>query len=84
MAGRKIDPQVRDIIISRLKKEGVTVPAMSKEYGISSQTIYSWIGSKSTIAPGVAEINKLKRENNELKQIIGALALNMERGKKNL
>ena len=32
--------------------------------------IYGWIGAKGTIEPGLVEMNKLRRENNELQQII--------------
>ena len=55
----------------------------AKEFGLSNNTIYAWIGSRGTVEPGLIAMNRLKKENNELKQIIGSLTLNMERGKKN-
>lgn len=79
---RKIDPELKERIIKKIKAEGLSVKDASKEFGLSSNTIYAWIGAKGSVEPGLVEMNKLKRENAELKQIIGALTLNMERGKK--
>lgn len=80
---RKIDPEIKERVIKKIKSEGLSVAEAAKEFGLSNNTIYAWIGSKGTIEPGLVEMNRLKRENNELKQIIGSLTLNMERGKKN-
>lgn len=80
---RKIDPEIKERVIKKIKSEGLSVTEAAKEFGLSNNTIYAWIGSRGTIEPGLVEMNKLKRENNELKQIIGSLTLNMERGKKN-
>ena len=55
----------------------------SREFNISNNTIYGWIGARGTVEPGLVETNKLRKENAELKQIIGSLTLNLERGKKN-
>lgn len=80
---RRIDPETKERVIKKIKSEGLSVTEAAKEFGLSSNTIYAWIGSRGTVEPGLVEMNKLKRENNELKQIIGSLTLNMERGKKN-
>lgn len=80
---RKIDPELKERIIKKIKAEGLSVSNAAKEFGLSSNTIYAWIGAKGSVEPGLVEMNKLKKENAELKQIIGALTLNMERGKKN-
>ena len=80
---RKIDQEIKERIIKKIKSEGLSVMDASREFNISNNTIYGWIGAKGIIEPGLVEMNKLRRENNELKQIIGALTLNMERGKKN-
>ncbi len=81
--GRKIDPELKERIVKKIKTEGLSVADAAKEFDLSSNTIYAWIGARGTVEPGLVEMNRLKRENNELKQIIGALTLSMERGKKN-
>lgn len=80
---KRINGQVKSKIIERIRNEGLSVPKASEEFNISRNTIYAWIGSRSKGEPSILEIAKLKKENNELKQIIGSLALDMERGKKN-
>lgn len=80
---KRIDLGIKDRIIEKLRSEGLSVGQASVEFGISRNTIYGWLGRGTTGEPGLLEIAKLKRENNELKQIIGGLTLNMERGKKN-
>lgn len=80
---RKIDPAIKDRIINKIKNDGLTVREASKEFGISTNAIYNWIGAKGRSDPGALEMSKLRRENEALKQIIGQLLLDSERGKKN-
>lgn len=64
-------------------KNGERVAALASQYGVSIKTIYGWM--RNQVAPDVslAEVNRLKRENEDLKKIIGIITLEMERGKKN-
>lgn len=80
----RIDPEIKDRVIKKIKTEGMSVANASREFNISDNTIYGWIGARGTVEPGLVEMNRLRRENAELKQIIGSLTLNMERGKKNI
>ena len=80
---KRIDPAIKDRIIDKIKNEGLSVRAASVEFGISTNAIYNWIGAKGRIEPGAIEMGKLRRENECLKQIIGQLLLDNERGKKN-
>jgi len=79
----KINQETKDRIINKIKNEGMSVPQAAEEFGLARNTIYNWIGTKNQGEPGILEVAKLKRENNELRQIIGGLTLNLERGKKN-
>ena len=79
-----VDQALKDRIIEKLKSEGLTVGQASKEFGVSKNTIYGWLHRKAGGDPSALEISKLRRENKELKEIIGALALDTERRKKNI
>lgn len=79
---KRIDPAVKDRIIDKIKNDGMTVREASNEFGISTKAIYNWIGAKGRFEPGALEMSKLRRENEALKQIIGQLLLDSERGKK--
>ena len=77
------DQGLKDRILEKLKNEGLTVIQAEAEFGVPKNTIYGWLRKKAAGDPSILEIAKLRRENNELKQIIGAFALDTERRKKN-
>jgi transposase-like protein len=77
----RIAPEIKEQIIGRIKNDGVSVATAAKEHGVSTVTIYSWLG---TTARGVSiiEHNKLKKENMLLKALIGELTLKLSSGEK--
>lgn len=82
---RNISQEIKDKVIKKIKDEGLTVAQASDEFGLSRNTIYGWVSPGRNIKadPGIMEISRLRRENAELKQIIGGMTLSTERGKKN-
>lgn len=60
----------------------MTVFQASPTYAISTKTIYTWLANQTRQEISVLEYNRLKRENEELKRIIGIITLELERGKK--
>ena len=57
---------------------GERVAGLAEQYAVSTKTIYAWLRQDS--GEGVVSVldyNKLKRENEELKRLIGELTLNM-------
>lgn len=80
---KRINEEIKQRIISKIKDEGLSIPQASQEFGLSRNTIYSWLGSRIKGEPSILEIARLKKENSDLRQIIGSLTLSMERGKKN-
>ena len=79
----RIDQNIKDQILDKIKNEGMRIVDASREFDINPKTIRNWITPAKNSNPGILEMSKLRRENNELKQIIGGLTLSMERGKKN-
>jgi len=79
---KKVPVQTKEEVLVKIKN-GETVAQVANQYGISSKTIYTWL--RDAVRPEVSllEVNRLKRENDELKRIIGMVTLEMERGKKN-
>lgn len=64
-------------------KSGQSVSEVAKQYAISSKTIYAWLSNETRPEVTVLEYNRLRKENEELKRIIGIITLELERGKKN-
>lgn len=75
--GFKVSQEVKEQIISRIKNDGVSVQQASEEHGVSTVTIYTWLGNKARGSVSLLEHNKLKKENQQLKQIIGELTVRM-------
>ena len=62
---------------------GERVADPAEQHGVSAESIYDWLRQASGEAVvSVLEYNKLKRENEELKRLIGELTLNMHQQKK--
>ena len=55
---------------------------MSKTYGVSDKSIYNWIQRRVTRHVSFLEFAKLRKENKQLKEIIGVLSLEVEKSKK--
>jgi len=79
---KKISQDIRDKIVEKIKNDGLSAGQAAKEFGISVNTIYGWLG-KGKIGSDTLEIGKLKRENQQLKLIIAELMLDSSKGKKN-
>lgn len=76
-----IAPEVKQEILERVK-QGEKVPALGKAYGISEKTIYYWLRIKAVGTVSLLEHNKLKKENQQLKEIIGIITFELEKSKK--
>lgn len=75
--GFKIAKEIKDEIINKLKHDGVSVMDAATQYGISDKTIYNWLGTKAKGSVSLVEYNRLKRENDQLKQLIGEVTLKL-------
>lgn len=77
-----IPSEIKNEILAKAKA-GERVMELAKQYGVSDKSIYVWL-HKDTSEEIVSAVkyNKLKRENEELKRLIGELTLGMSLGKK--
>lgn len=79
-----IPKDIREQILDRIKQGGTSVTEIAQQHGVSSKTIYGWLNrGVNNINGNILEINRLKKENKELKALLGAFMLQIERGKKN-
>lgn len=79
---KRIPVETKNEILTKVKG-GQTVLETAQQYAISTKTIYGWLANETRPEISVLEYNRLKRENEELKRIIGLITLELERGKKN-
>ena len=65
-------------------KNGSKVIEVAAKYNVSDKTIYHWLKAQSdNTGTSNLQIAKLRRENEELKALVGALTLDAKRSKKN-
>lgn len=79
----RIPAELREQIINRIRTEGVSAAQAAKEHGIHPVTVYTWLRRSTVLPSNILQINKLRRENEELKRLLGQAMLMNERSKKN-
>jgi transposase-like protein len=80
---KPIDPTIKVTILEEVKN-GVSVKEAAVKYGVTNKAIYNWLRAQSdNTGTSNLEIAKLRRENQELKEIIGMFALDKKRAEKN-
>ena len=80
---RHISTDTKNDILAAIKN-GSAVAAVAAERGVSTKTIYKWLqGQADATGTSNLEIAKLRKENQELKEIIGILTLDKKRAEKN-
>lgn len=82
MKRQKIAPEIKEQIIGRIKNDGVSVVQAAKDHGVSEDTIYTWIAKKVEGQPTLSEIIRLKRENDQLKMLLGEITLKLSETQK--
>jgi transposase len=75
--GFRIALEIKNEIINKLKHEGLSVMDAAKQYGISDKTIYNWLGTKAKGSVSLIEFNRVKKENDQLKRLIGDITLKL-------
>lgn len=80
---RHTDQATKDTILSAIK-DGMSVADASVKFNKSTKTIYAWLrGQVDNIGTSALEVARLRREVQELREIIGWLTLEKRRGEKN-
>lgn len=82
MIGKIFPREVREEVVAKARA-GEKVVQLGQTYGISTKTIYGWLNKNSgEESVSILKYNKVKRENEELKRLIGELTLDLSLGKK--
>lgn len=81
---RKIIPAEIKAEVLAKAKAGEKVAVLANQYGISVKTIYTWLRiDTGEQVVSIVQYNRLKRENEELKKLVGEISLALSLGKKN-
>ena len=84
MTQRKILPkEIKTEILAKVKG-GEKVVDLANQFGVSDKSIYTWLHQETgDQVVSIVQYNRLKRENEELKKLIGELSLRLSVGEKN-
>jgi transposase-like protein len=80
---KPIDPQVKAEILTKVRDEGMSVSLAAATYNVSGKTIYNWLrigvvdGNKNLIL----ELNRLRKENEQLYKLLGRATAELNRPK---
>jgi transposase-like protein len=72
-----IAKEVKEEVLARVKT-GETVGSLSEKYGISTKMIYNWLRGRTVNQVSWVEHLRLKKENQQLKELVGFLSLELE------
>ncbi len=79
-----ITPELRAKILSAIKDDGISITDAAKNYNFTEDTIKKWLrGSVNNDYSSSYELQRLRKENQVLKEVIGTLLLEKELQKKN-
>ena len=76
--------EIKAEILKKIKEEGVTVSDCAKQYGVHHKTIYGWLSKKARDGDPILEINRLKKENAGLAELVGLMTIAAAKQKRGL
>ena len=76
-----IAKEVKEEVLAKVKA-GEPAASVAQKFGISVKTIYGWLRWDTGKGGSWLDYAKLKRENQQLKEIIGVLSLEVAKSKK--
>lgn len=82
--GIPTDPTLKAEILHKIKNEGLSVPAASEQYQVSTKSIYNWIRTNGTTGAErnlILENNQLKKKLDNAYRVIGKLTAEVSRPK---
>ncbi|MBI2628259.1 MAG: transposase [Candidatus Niyogibacteria bacterium] len=79
----RIAPEFKEQILTRIKNEGVSVLQAAEDHGVSTHSIYKWLGGGAD-ALSCVEMAKLRRENKSLPELVGEMTLKLSETQKRI
>lgn len=80
---RVIDPEIKAQALEDVRTKGMKVSEAAVKYGVDPRTIYGWLrkGVINSERNLILEINRLKKENEQLYNLLGRATVELKRPK---
>lgn len=80
---RVIDPSIKASAIEDVRNNGIPVIQAAKKHGVDPRTIYGWLknGVANSERNLILENNRLKKENEQLYNMLGRATVELKRPK---
>lgn len=82
MKKHRVASEVKEQIINRIKNDGLTIKQVAEEHGIPESTIATWIARRVDGQPSLGDLIKIKKENDQLKMLLGEITLKLSETQK--
>lgn len=84
---RRVPEELKEKILDAVKNDGIAVSQASREYWVSSQSIHAWLRKEMDTwihweRVDMREVNRLRKDKEDLLKLIWALNLELEKTKK--
>ena len=80
--GKFYPKRLKEEIVEKIKTSGKPVSQIALEYGVNVKTVYNWLRGGIKQDGSVLEINRLKRQNEELMKLVGEITLELKKKRK--
>jgi transposase-like protein len=82
--GKHTNPNIKSEIISMIRDSGMSVSQASTKYAVHPKTIYRWLkeGVIDSERNLILELNKLRKENEQLYKLLGRATAEMHKSKR--
>jgi len=80
--GKFYSKQLKEEVVEKIKTSGKPVAEVASEYGINVKSVYNWLKGGIKQDGSILEINRLKRQNEELMRLVGEMTLELKKKRK--
>jgi transposase-like protein len=82
--GVPVAQELKSEIITKIRDEGISVLEASRQYNVNPKSIYVWLrdGVVNSSNSLILENNRLKKENEQLYNLLGRATVELKRPKK--
>jgi len=80
--GKYYPKQLKEEVVEKIKTSGKPVSQIASEYGINTKSVYNWLRGGIKQDGTILEINRLKRQNEELMRLVGEITLELKKKRK--